>query len=161
MTGRTVPQLPSSDLPGADWEDRQHALVSGRAMTAGEAVRAALGGEMPGWVSFLMRLRNRIVAVVGLKGAGPGAELDPARSIGGFPVVSETPSKVVLGFDDWHLDFRIVVETRAEPQGTDVSISTLVKRKHWFGKLYIFLITPFHILIVRQSLKMLTVGSFQ
>lgn len=155
MTSPFAAPLPSPDLPGADWADRQHVLVAGRVLTAGEAVRAALGGEMPGWVSFLMRLRNRIVAVVGLKGAGPGAELDPARSIGGFPVVSETPSKVILGFDDWHLDFRIVVEAVPAPQGMDVSISTLVKRKHWFGKLYIFLITPFHVLIVRRSIKTL------
>ncbi|MCD2175459.1 DUF2867 domain-containing protein [Rhizobium sp. C4] len=147
--------MPPIELPGADWVDRHHVLVSGRDVAAPDAARSMLGAEMPGWVSSLMRLRNFIVGFVGLKGAGPGVGLDPSHSIGGFPIVSETPRKVVLGFDDWHLDFRIVVEATPQPAGTEVSVSTLVKRKHWFGKAYIFLITPFHMLIVKQSMKRL------
>ena len=108
---------------------------------------------MPGWVAGLMRLRNFIVGFVGLKGAGPGAGDDGGQSIGGFPIVSETPEKLVLGFNDWHLDFRIVVAAAPQPTGTGIYLTTLVRRKHWFGKLYISLITPFHVLIVRQSLK--------
>ncbi len=100
-----------------------------------------------------MRLRNFIVGFVGLKGAGPGAGVDGGRSIGGFPIVSKTPEKLVLGFNDWHLDFRIVVEALPQAAGTGITLTTMVKRKHWFGRLYIFLITPFHVLIVRQSLK--------
>lgn len=127
--------------------------VPGQNVKAADAARVALGGQMPGWVAGLMRLRNFLVGFVGLKGAGPGARLDHGQSIGGFPIVSETPEKLVLGFDDWHLDFRIVVDAVPQPSGTGISLTTLVKRKHWFGRLYIFLITPFHVLIVKQTLK--------
>ncbi len=127
--------------------------VARRDVSAADAARLALGDAMPGWVAGLMRLRNFIVGFVGLKGAGPGAGDNGGQSIGGFPIVSETPEKLVLGFNDWHLDFRIVVETVPQASGTGITLTTMVKRKHWFGRLYIFLITPFHVLIVRQSLK--------
>jgi hypothetical protein len=136
-------RLPADDLPGADWADRRHLVVSRR---------LALGEGMPAWANGLMRLRNLLGRAVGLKGAGRGAKSGGEASIGGFPIVSETPTKLVLGFNDWHLDFRIVVETNAVPGGTDISLTTLVKRKNWFGRAYIFLITPFHVLIVNRSL---------
>lgn len=153
MSGKAATLSQDSDLPGADWVDRQTVSVARRDVSAADAARVALGGEMPGWVAGLMRLRNFIVSFVGLKGAGPGSGDDEGRSIGGFPIVSETPEKLVLGFNDWHLDFRIVVEALPQAAGTGLSLTTLVRRKHWFGRLYIFLITPFHVLIVRQSLK--------
>lgn len=153
MSGNAATPLAESDLPGADWVDRQTVSLARCGVTAADAGRLALGEAMPGWVAGLMRLRNFIVGFVGLKGAGPGAGVDGGRSIGGFPIVSKTPEKLVLGFNDWHLDFRIVVEALPQAAGTAISLTTLVRRKHWFGKLYIFLITPFHVLIVRQSLK--------
>ena len=151
MIVSTAPLSAGGDLPGADWVDRQSVLVARRDVKAADAARAALGDAMPGWVAGLMRLRNFIVGFVGLKGAGPGAGADGShsgdRSIGGFPVVQDTPEKLVLGFNDWHLDFRIVVEAAPQPSGTTLSLTTLVRRKHWFGRLYLFLITPFHVLI--------------
>lgn len=153
MSGIAATLSQDSDLPGADWVDRQTISVTRRDVKAADAARVALGAEMPGWVAGLMRLRNFIVGFVGLKGAGPGADADQGRSIGGFPIVRETPEKLILGFNDWHLDFRIVVEATPQPSGTAISLTTLVRRKHWFGRIYIAVITPFHILIVRQSLK--------
>lgn len=153
MSGTAAPLSQHSDLPGADWVDRKTVSVARRDVSAADAARIALGDAMPGWVVGLLRLRNFIVGLIGLKGAGPGSNDNGSRSIGGFPIVSETPQKVVLGFNDWHLDFRIVVEAVPQGSGTDLSLMTLVRRKHWFGRLYIFLITPFHVLIVRQSLK--------
>ena len=34
----------------------------------------------------------------------------PRDIIGIFPVVSETPERLVAGFNDKHLDFRVVVD---------------------------------------------------
>jgi hypothetical protein len=153
LSGIAATLSQDSDLPGADWVDRQTISVTRRDVKAADASRVALGAEMPGWVAGLMRLRNFIVGFVGLKGAGPGGGADGGQSIGGFPIVSETPEKLILGFNDWHLDFRIVVDATPQPSGTAISLTTLVRRKHWFGRIYIFMITPFHVLIVRQSLK--------
>ena len=82
-----------------------------------------------------MALRDRLVAPLGLKPA-------PAS---GFPVVSETPEQVVLGFDDSHLDFRVVVTVAAGK----ATLTTIVRRRNWLGRAYLFAILPFHRLIAR------------
>lgn len=158
MRTRAGDILPADDLPGANWADRNHLVVPRQGVTAEEAARLALEDGMPAWVGGLMRLRNLLGRIVGLRSAGHGVGNGGMPSVGGFPIVSQTPTKLVLGFDDWHLDFRIVVETTTVAQGTDVSVATLVKRKNWFGKAYIVLITPFHVLIVRRSLAGISAG---
>lgn len=151
MRGRAVVNslLPNPDLPAANWVDRQSVTISRAELSALDATRIAIGSKPPGWVRLLMKTRNFLVGMVGLKAAE--ISVDQSR-VGAFPIVSQTPNKVVLGFDDWHLDFRILVETADVGEKTVVTVSTLVNRKNWFGRAYIFMITPFHVLIVRQSL---------
>lgn len=81
-------------------------------------------------------------------------ELTGQDKIGGFPVIAYDDERVLLGFDDKHLDFRIIVTV--EPEGVThqhVTLATLVQRHNLFGRLYIFVITPFHKLIVKTFLK--------
>jgi hypothetical protein len=143
------PDLENPDLPGANWADRHCVMAAARGLCALDAARMALGGPSPGWISLLMRTRNYLGRLVGLKSAE--ISVDQGR-IGAFPIVSESFNKVVLGFNDWHLDFRIVVETTNVGEQTSVCVSTLVNRKNWFGRAYIFVITPFHVLIVKRLL---------
>ena len=63
----------------------------------------------PRWVDALVMLRNIIVAPFGLKTSGEDRRA-PRDIIGIFPVVSETPERLVAGFNDKHLDFRVVVD---------------------------------------------------
>lgn len=148
--------LPSIDLPDANWGDRHSVIAARSGISAVEAAKVALGGKPPGWIRALLDARNIIVGWFGLKPAAISAD---RNRIGAFPIVRETQGKVVLGFDDWHLDFRIVVETAEALTGTNVTVSTLVNRKNWFGRAYIFLITPFHVLIVRRLLANLRTHS--
>lgn len=99
-----------------------------------------------------MALRNTIVGLFGLKGAGTltGAS-------GGFPVVSESPDQIVLGFDDRHLDFRIVLDVSSAGGVQHASVTTLVDRHNLAGRVYIVAVTPFHRLIVRTMLRKLAV----
>jgi hypothetical protein len=61
---------------------------------------------------------------------------------------------VVLGFDDRHLDFRIVIDVRQDrPSGQTLSVMTLVHRNNLFGRLYLATVMPFHRLIVRRMLS--------
>jgi hypothetical protein len=62
-------------------------------------------------------------------------------------VLSEIPGEVVLGLDDKHLDFRIWVCVRAVDGGTDIWSSTLVRLHGRPGRIYLFLIMPFHKLL--------------
>ena len=77
----------------------------------------------------------------------------PVDSIGIFPVISETPDRLVAGLDDKHLDFRIVVDVASSGQGQDVTATTLVRTRNLLGRVYLATIMPFHRLIVRALLR--------
>jgi hypothetical protein len=150
------PRLPHPALPEADWADCYQLRVDDRMMTAGDAARAMLG-HFPAWVRVLMALRNALVAPLGIK---PSTAHSPGdmEMIGIFPVVSRSPSEIVLGFDDRHLDFRAVITVEDDGDGRLVSATTLVKRKILIGRLYLVAITPFHNLVVRSALGRLKPG---
>lgn len=139
--------LPHPALPNANWVDRYSVQLEGQAMTA-KAAAQRIFARPPEWAQWLMVLRNAIVSLVGLKNAGR-----MEGETGGFPVVSESENEIVLGFDDWHLDFRIVVDITPTQTGQSLSVSTLVDRHNLAGRIYIFFVTPFHHRIVRSMLK--------
>ena len=137
--------LPSRHLPNADWADRFELALDGKGVTAAVAAERSLG-RSPRWVRVLLRLRNRIVSIIGLKSAAPSSRLG---LIGAFPVVSKSDDEVVLGFDDKHLDFRIVVDVRAGSAVNQiVGVTTLVRRHNTLGRVYLMAVTPFHKAIV-------------
>ena len=143
--------LPHPLLPAADWADRFTLGLPVDNLTAREAARLALENP-PGWVRRLMALRNALVAPFGLKGAAEELRTSEVE-IGGFPVVSASDDRVVLGFNDRHLDFRIVIDVMADrPRGQNLSVMTLVHRNNLFGRLYLAAVMPFHKLIVRTAL---------
>ena len=88
----------------------------------------------------------------GLKTSGEGAPA-PYGLIGLFPVVSETPERLVAGFNDSHLDFRLVVEVAGTPADRQVTSTTLVRTHNLLGRSYLALITPFHKLVVPAMMK--------
>jgi hypothetical protein len=150
---RSVPvKLPHIRLPEADWADSFEIDINDRRPTAIEAAHLSMG-RMPAWVLRLTALRNFLGRFVGLK---TGAEPALARQdrIGMFPVLSQSEREVVLGLDDWHLDFRLVVEVAdLGGKGTRLKVTTLVRRKNLFGRFYIGLVTPFHKVIVPVALR--------
>lgn len=144
--------LPHPLLPPADWADRFTLGLPVGNLTAWEAARLALENP-PGWMRNLMMLRNALVAPFGLKGAARQVTTSETE-IGGFPVVSVSDDRVVLGFDDRHLDFRIVIDVRQDrPSGQTLSVMTLVHRNNLLGRCYLAAIMPFHKLIVRTMLS--------
>ena len=59
--------------------------------------------------------------------------------IGLFPVLSETPGQLIAGFDDHHLDFRVVVDV-APVDGSrnqEVTATTLVLTHNCVGRAYL------------------------
>ena len=63
------------------------------------------------------------------------------------------PDEVVLGLDDKHLDFRIWVSVRENAQGSEIWMSTLVRYNGVSGRIYLFLIKPFHKVLSRLMLR--------
>lgn len=151
MTGQVREITPNVDagavLSGAQFIDAFRVDVGKAAVNAREAcTRMVLNG--PRWVDALVRLRNILVTPFGLKKSGEGAPA-PGGLIGLFPVLSETPERLIAGFNDSHLDFRIVVEVDGDAASRQVTLTTLVKTNNFLGRTYLMLITPFHKIVAR------------
>jgi hypothetical protein len=157
---RAVPARPDPGCcalrPGHQFADAYRVPVP-PGLDAMAATRLAFG-RGPRWIRALMALRNRVVGVFGLKAAGLAADRRgdaaararrPGRHAGGFPVISESPDRVVLGFDDRHLDFRIVV---ALADGC-ATLSTAVRWHNLFGRAYLAVVMPLHRVIAARMLE--------
>jgi hypothetical protein len=135
-------------LLGADWRDRYQGEMVTPEPSFLHASRLLLD-HPPAWISSLMSLRNRVVSFFGLR----TVELAAGTSAGGFPVLSSTPERTVLGFDDRHLDFRIVVDLEEEGNRQLVTVTTIVRRKNMFGRLYLLVVGPFYRRIVPATMR--------
>ena len=108
------------------------------------AWQAGLFAGIPGWVSALMGVRHVLVKPFGLETGG-------AKSLGdGFPVLSSSPTRIVMGIDDKHLDFRLVVDVD-EPAG-DVAFTTLVQIHGRSGRAYWAVVKHFHPVVMRSMM---------
>ena len=147
---REVPvALPHLVLPDANWADAFEVQTS-KSFASMRALASQTIGSMPGWARVLLKLRNILVVPFGLKADGLKEAED---RIDIFPVLEETHDQIVLGLDDRHLNFRIVVECFAQEHGNRVRATTLVTRHNLFGRLYIAAVTPFHRTIVQSVLR--------
>jgi len=153
MTVREV--VPDVDtgalLAGAQFADAFRITIGGPRLDARQAAQRMMG-RSPRWVDYLVALRNALVAPFGLKTSGAG-EPGGKDLIGIFPVLTDTPDRLVAGFDDRHLDFRVVIDVAAESAGQQVTATTLVRTNNWLGRSYLTLILPFHRLVARALLK--------
>lgn len=143
-----VPEGLDPLLPGLDFADCFAIEVPKGRFNAASAARLAFGTS-PRWVKALLRLRNLVVAPLGLTGSPPALE---AGRIGWFPLVSEAPDRVVIGLDDKHLDFRIVVDLVPGEASDRVLASTIIRRHNGLGRAYLATILPFHKAIVPRML---------
>ncbi len=129
------------------------------ATTDPEQLARFIFSHQPAWISRLVTVRDALVAGLGLKTA---KQLESLRAmnkgsrVGFFKIYSTTPTEIVLGEDDKHLDFRLSVLCSGQPSLTGkghLTMSTVVHCHNSFGRLYLHLIAPFHRLVVQASLR--------
>jgi len=138
-------------LPGAQFGDSFRVAVNDDTLDARQAAeRMFLRG--PGWITALMKLRNLVVSPLGLKTPTHRKTIG-ADSIGPFPVISATPQRLVAGFDDKHLDFRVIVDVTRNGPSRQVTATTLVMTHNLLGRIYLATIMPFHRIIVPAMLR--------
>jgi hypothetical protein len=147
---------PQSVLPGAQFADAYQMIIEGQRLDPLEAAKRAVYGA-PAWINRLLWLRNQLVRPFGLK---PGAEQtkQSTTSVGIFPIIESRPDCLVLGLDDRHLDFRLLVDiVDIGNSRQSVTVSTAVKTHNALGSAYLTIVKPFHRIIVpvmlRQVLK--------
>jgi Protein of unknown function (DUF2867) len=138
-------------LAGAQFGDAFRVAVDGTALDARGAAQKMLGRQRR-WITALMALRDCAVMPFGLKTSDP-KNRTTTDVIGIFPVLSQSPTRLVAGFDDSHLDFRVVVDVAATGPGQQVTATTLVLTHNRLGRIYLAIILPFHRLIVRSMLR--------
>jgi Protein of unknown function (DUF2867) len=152
MKVREVPPTINSGklLAGAQFVDAFSLEIDGRTLDARQAAQQMFA-RSPGWIDALLRLRNMIVAPLGLKTSG--AKETVREMIGIFPVLSETPDRLIAGFNDRHLDFRVVVDVATFPDNQQITATTLVLTHNLLGRAYLAIIMPFHRLIVPAMMR--------
>lgn len=138
-------------LVGAQFTDAYRIAVPVADLDATSAAKAMIE-HPPGWVDALLALRHRLVAPFGLKTSANEISRG-VQAIGLFPVRLATPSRLVLGFEDKHLDFRVVVDVVKVDGGSMVTATTLVRLHNVFGRLYLTAIMPFHKAIAKTMLR--------
>jgi hypothetical protein len=118
----------------------------------------------PGWIDFLMNLRNKVVAQLGLKNVGSLSGIDrskPAHAYrigdqaGIFRLLELHEREVILGETDKHLDVKISVAKQDKPDRTAVSVSTVVHVHNLLGRAYMFFVTPAHRIIAPATVSQL------
>ena len=139
-----------TQLPNANYFDAFAGQLP-RVESALQVARLVLERPFP-LLRWLLALRNLIVKPFGLVTSSKDAP-NHARFIGMFPILSASARVLVLGLDDRHLDFRLVVEIpEDQPQGTVIA-TTLVQTHGIWGKIYLAIVKPFHRWLVPQLIK--------
>lgn len=125
-------QLSDPHLPDANCADtfktETHRDFGDMRLVAGQTI-----SSISSWARGLLRARNTDVAPFGPKADG-------------------TKDRVVLGFDDRHLEFRIIIDRNKEARTFRLRATMRVDRHNALGRIYIAIITPFHRMIVRSVL---------
>ena len=138
-------------LAGAQFADAFCIEVADSNLDARQAAERMMARQ-PRWAEALVTLRNLLVTPFGLKPSG-ASDVTSLGMIGIFPVISETPDRLIAGFNDKHLDFRVVVDIAEPGQSRQVTLTTLVHTHNWLGRSYLAVILPFHRLIAPALLR--------
>lgn len=109
----------------------------------------------PKWIKWLFNLRNRIAKSTGLNTEVP-ADCNERFSVGGyigfFKIFSINEQEIVLGANDSHLNFRVIVANSNEAL-YNIKVITLVQYNNSTGKIYMSLIKPFHRVVVKRMIR--------
>ncbi len=118
----------------------------------------------PAWVDSLMNIRNRVVALFGLKNLGGlGQHREPKAAdayrpgdrVGIFTLLSQSDDEVLVEDDDKHL--RVLVSLRRmttrESEPTKLVLTTVVHIHNVLGRVYMLPVGPMHKLIAPAVLS--------
>ena len=119
---------------------------------------------IPKWFDLLLNLRNVFARFFGLKTGKIGNIYKNSEKlifkqdqmIGDIFIFCKDKNHLIAELKDKHLDFRFSIFIWQKEGITKISLSTIVKINNIFGSIYIFLIKPFHRLIIPNFLKRLS-----
>jgi hypothetical protein len=147
-------------LDQAFYSDAFEADLIDMSLTPAEIATRAFAST-PMWVEGLVQLRDRLVALFGLKMVGrlrpAGTHLSSGPAVGDafsiFRVISVDSTELVLGIDDTHLDVRMSFLKRLGDGQASYVISSWVKTHNMLGRIYMLPVAPVHRLLVRLMMR--------
>jgi hypothetical protein len=112
----------------------------------------ALFGHTPLWMKMLLIVRNMVARLFGLEVPTVGEIMKPTvrngysvgEKIGPWLIFFIGDDEIVAGRNNKHLDFRLSVLKARDGDARSVVVSTICSVHNVFGKIYLFLIVPFH-----------------
>jgi hypothetical protein len=158
------PSVIATHLDGATFHDSYATSLRVEDLQASATELALLLlSRVPGWIEFLMRMRNHIVGLMGLKNQGSFTQgLDAQKTaaayqvgdrIGFFTVMYVSDDEFIIGDDDKHLDVEISICIVRRCGAAQLVVSTVVREHNWLGRTYMFFVGPAHKVIAPATLR--------
>lgn len=139
----SINSMIESYLP-ADYTDSFSRIITCERAMMPEEFRNLAFTQLPTWVDWLMKLRNAIVKPLGLDTNGKFTDM----------ICASSSNEDIYGMPDKHLDFHVSIWCGEYKEGKqELRITTVVKYNNWFGRIYFFIIKPFHTVIIRSILN--------
>ncbi|GAB7548372.1 DUF2867 domain-containing protein [Cupriavidus sp. CuC1] len=173
----TVIDVPASSLlapslASADFFDAYRVGLADAGQSALE-IYLDMVSRTPAWVTCLMTLRNRVVALLGLKDLGNLGDVDagkPASAyrvgdrVGIFSLLALSEREVVLGDADKHLEVKLSICKLDPPEPAaggqpSVAVSTVVHNRNALGRVYMLFVAPLHRRIVPATMGGIGAGA--
>ena len=112
----------------------------------------AVFGHTPRWMKAMLIVRNALARLAGLEAPTVAEIMKPEAKaayrigdkIGPWPVFFVGENEIIAGRDNKHMDFRLSVLKVRSDEAADVVVTTVCSVHNWFGRIYLFLIVPFH-----------------
>jgi len=112
----------------------------------------AVFGHTPLWMKTMLIVRNAAARLAGLEVPTVAEIMRPdvrntyrvGDKIGPWPVFFVGENEIIAGRDNKHMDFRLSVLKVRSGDAADVVVTTVCSVHNLFGRVYLFLIVPFH-----------------
>ncbi|AKC10623.1 MULTISPECIES: DUF2867 domain-containing protein [Rhizobium/Agrobacterium group] len=145
----------------ADWYDDadlldSYAVDSSRASGSIRAIAGAiLGSPAPWFIRALRSVRAGAESQLWHRKSDGKVGADPEQdNINSLPVLLEHDAELILGKDNRHMSFRILIMRERSDCGRDlVSVTTAVRCHTTLGHVLLAVVKPFHRLLVPLSLR--------
>jgi hypothetical protein len=136
----------------ADLTDAYAIAIPVDATTDPEVLARFIFMHQAPWVAWLLRVRDAVMARFGVKTTKQFREASGHR-IAMFRIYERAANEIILGEDDRHLDFRVsAMRTGNDAAQAVLTLATVVHCHNRLGKIYLFVIAPFHRRVVRSAL---------
>jgi hypothetical protein len=149
--------LANESLSSIYYSDAYKVLLPGESAYDVNFIAEKFLTTVPPWVSQLMKVRDRLVSLIGLKTSSRTKvkyiTLEQGSRIGILHVLNCSSHEILLGEDDRHLNFRVSILIEKVNELHYVTISTLVYFHNWMGRVYFSIVKKGHKVIVPAMLK--------